>query len=50
MLDGEVPEEVETVWGFAVPTMPNGRRTSPDALRAMAIERIQERCSVAACL
>ena len=40
MLDGEVPEKVEIVWGFAVPTRSGGRRKWPEALRAMAVERI----------
>lgn len=40
MLDGEVPEKVERVWGFAVPTRSGGRRKWPEALRAMAVERI----------
>lgn len=40
MLDGEVPEKVDTVWGFAVPTRSGGRRKWPEALRAMAVERI----------
>ena len=40
MLDGEVPEKVEMVWGFAVPTRSGGRRKWPEALRAMAVERI----------
>ena len=46
MLDGEVSEEVETVWGFAVPPMPNGRRKWPEALRAMAVERIEAGANV----
>ncbi len=46
MLDGEVPEEVETVWGFAVATTPNGRRKWPEALRAMAVERIEAGANV----
>ncbi len=40
MLDGEVPEKVEVVWGFAVPTRSGGRRKWPKALRTMAVERI----------
>ena len=40
MLDGEVPEKVEMVWGFAVQTRSGGRRKWPAALRAMAVERI----------
>ncbi|WP_313352987.1 hypothetical protein [Paracoccus sp. (in: a-proteobacteria)] len=40
MLDGDVPEKVEMVWGFAVPTRSGGRRKWPAALRAMAVERI----------
>ena len=40
MLDGEVPEKVDEVWGFAVPTRSGGRRQWPAALRAMAVERI----------
>lgn len=40
MLDGVVPEKVEMVWGFAVPTRSGGRRKWPEALRAMAVERI----------
>lgn len=40
MLDGEVPEKVDKVWGFAVPTRSGGRRQWPEALRAMAVERI----------
>lgn len=40
MLDGEVPEKVDKVWGFAVPTLSGGRRRWPEALRAMAVERI----------
>ena len=40
MLDGEVPEKVDKVWGFAVPTLKGGRRQWPKELRAMAVERI----------
>lgn len=40
MLDGGVPEKVERVWGFDVPTRSGGRRKWPDELRAMAVERI----------
>lgn len=40
MLDGEVPERVDEVWGIAVPTRSSGRRKWPEALRAMAVERI----------
>lgn len=39
MLDGNVPENAETVWGFSVPTL-GGRRQWPEKLRAMAVERI----------
>ena len=40
MLDGEVPERVDMVWGFAVLTRSSGRRKWPDPLRTMAVERI----------
>ncbi len=40
MLAGEVPEKVNEVWGFAVPTLNGGRRKWPEALRAMAVDRI----------
>ena len=40
MLDGEVPEKVERVWGFTVQTRSGGRRKWPKELRAMAVERI----------
>lgn len=40
MLDGEAPEKVDKVWGFAVPTLKGGRRQWPKELRAMAVERI----------
>lgn len=40
MLDGEVPEKVDKVWGFTVPTLAGGRRKWPEELRAMAVERI----------
>ena len=40
MLDGEVPEKVDTVWGFAAPTRSGGRRKWPKELRAMAVEKI----------
>lgn len=39
MLDGNVPGEVEPVWGFVVPTMPNGRRKWLEAFCTMAVER-----------
>lgn len=38
---GEVSEKVEMVWGFAVPARSGGRRQWPEALRAMAVERIE---------
>lgn len=41
MLDGDVPEKVEMVWGFAVQTGSGGRRKWPEALRAMAVDRIE---------
>lgn len=41
MLDGEVPEKVEKVWGFAVQTRSSGRRHWPDKLRGMAADRIK---------
>lgn len=40
MLDGEVLEKVDRVWGFAVPTQSGGRRKWPAELRAMAVERV----------
>lgn len=42
MLDGEVPEKVEKVWGFTVPIMNGGRRRWPRALRAMAVEKVAD--------
>lgn len=39
MLDGDVPENAETVWGFSVPIL-GGRRQWPEGLRAIAVERI----------
>lgn len=40
MLDGEVPEKADEVWGFAVPIPSGGRRKWPKELRTMAVERI----------
>lgn len=41
MLDGEVPERENKVWGIMVPTRSNGRRKWPEELRAMAVDRIE---------
>lgn len=39
MLDGEI-SNTATVWGIPVPVASDGRRRWPDAVRAMAVERI----------
>ena len=39
MFDGEISNTV-TVWGVPVPVLSNGRRKWPEAVRAMAVERI----------
>ena len=40
MLDGEVADAVAVVWGHTVPALPCGRRKWPEAVRAMAVEKI----------
>lgn len=40
MLDGEVPERVEVVWGIPVPIASDGRRRWPEAIRTMAAQRV----------
>lgn len=40
MLGGVVSETGKEVWGFSVPTLPNGRRGWPAELRAMAAEKV----------
>lgn len=40
MLDGEVADAVAVVWGHPVPALSCGRRKWPEAVRAMAVEKI----------
>lgn len=40
MLDDVISGRVEMIWGFAVPTLPNGRRQWPTELRDMVLQKI----------